>query len=108
MGSFDEHERIIDEITEELENLVEIESLYKHFPYPSPDYQLGEIDLLVLRPNNIMEIYEVKTGNGLRHGRKQLRKAEKWFKDDDRIPLQIEKYLCHPSEDHEQIIYEKI
>jgi hypothetical protein len=70
------HDRYLEELCEQLEDSYDI--LLRNVPLYSEKRRLvGEIDLLAVRPDGVIDIYEVKCSYRVSKARRQLRKFRK-------------------------------
>jgi len=84
-GSKEKHDFILNVVAKQLQESGEYIWVNKNFSYPfgkdNGGGDPGEVDIIALREDDVLEIYEIKSNpNAFGRGMGQLRKANSWIK----------------------------
>jgi len=111
-GSKEKHDFILNIVAEQLQEIGEYIWIIKNFSYPfqkdnNGGGRPGEVDILALREDEVLEIYEIKSNpTAFGRGMGQLRKSSSWMeKNVKNVHERIEEKIEN-GEDEEKLWYE--
>jgi len=106
-GSKEKHDFLLDIVANDLRSSGEYIWIVKNFFYPfsGREKSSGEVDILALREDEVLEIYEIKSNVvGYHRGINQLKKSSLWLRRNER---EVEKRIENLVKNGAKILVEK-